>query len=512
MKRFNLVALCLFTFAAIFDCSAAPKIKTVVSNKAGTKSQKIKCKLNSKGTKYVPILNEKTLANLAKKSISKKAAKQGCGALLITGSVSKLSQIPTSAQVINKKAKKNAASSGTPPLLTDIPELDVPELFWNGEDDDNTVRSINNDTADADQCNNFFGGNNDGDDAGLAGCFVAQSVGEIFQNALRTGNSFCYMKNFPTAESGVTIDNGLENIPDQVAENIFDTPASGEGNRLVKVNVTGFPGDEEEGGGDQTIFIEVKSADENSTNKNQYAFDIWFCNDSNQVTGYENFRIGSAGKYTVTSVGDDDFGASFVTISGQLTNNNGELDFDPNSPREITLEFEHEDGGMKADIEIVSDKIRAKQRNEFSDQTLNSYIVAEYTGTSLGELRFTSGAYRDVKVGTEGNNFEAIVEYRSSRYKAAPNASVGNELDDVDLVNDTFYESPDVQVDTSDYDCTGTADVEVTLDFSSEELQDISADCEGDALSEMNFCNNDSEVESAQTNYENACFDGGDEQ
>jgi hypothetical protein len=109
-----------------------------------------------------------------------------------------------------------------------------------------------------------------------------------------------------------------------------------------------------------------------------------------------------------------------------------------------------------------------------------------------------------MKEGSEGDNFQVGVEYRSDRYVAAPSSSKVQSLNKVNLNSDSFYQDEPLSFDPNAYDCSATADVVVRLDFSNPALQAVGQNCESVSLDNMDFCS-DAAVQAAEANFTAAC-------
>lgn len=478
------------------EVQAAPKTKVSVSGNRG--SMKVKCSYNKRRGRWKLIRNSRTIAKLKKKKIKVKKAKKACGTLVALNAVTGLDALPGVGEIANSRSSARmrlADVIGTPPKLIDVPGLDIPSLFWN----DGVVSRISSGSATADDCNQFYGGINDGESAGYAGCYMAMATAQIMEEAVRAGTSVCYMRKFPEVGSagGVTILSGSENLPDGDGTRIFETP-EGSTPRLVKVQIENFP--EDDGPGD--IFIQVASADSNTANKNQYAYNMWFC-DSGVANAAESGRVRKNGKMTLSAESNDVSSSYKISLDAYLVQENGELTYNPNLDRELNITFASDEDAFKGRaIFTAQDEIKTKSYQ--SAVGLRSYGVMSFDGNDASDVRFQAGAYKDMKEGSDGDNFQVGVEYRNDRYVAAPSSSKVQSLNKVNLNSDSFYQDEQLSFDPNAYDCSATADVVVRLDFSNPALQAVGQNCESVSLDNMDFCS-DAAVQAAEANFTAAC-------
>jgi len=318
------------------------------------------------------------------------------------------------------------------------------------------------------------------------------------ENILSSAGSLCYMQKMPKAPAGVEIVSGA--APDNDPTKLFAPPA-GATDRLVKVVVSNFPGEEQ---GDQKIFIRIFAQDTNADAGNAYKHLIYFCsgNDANP-NGYEQTTIKPNGNYEGFNLGSDEQGDYEATITAKLITQGNKLSFDPNSKRQAEVASVNDQSKFfKSFLEIANNKIKNKNLDSFGSDVRKAYNVARYSGANIQTLRFVEGGVKD-------DNFQAITEFRGTSYRAAPeNTEFNQDLNAVDLDTDSFYLSSP-SVDTSDlatFDCAAEADVVVTMDMGNEQLQEFVADCEGQRLNGMNFCNEDSDISNAEQNFNSACF------
>lgn len=421
-----------------------------------------------------------------------------------TASVSSLDQIPDISSMISRdtsssglsasssKSLKKPLVSGTPPNLVDLSVENVDAYFWNG-----LIDQINSDAIDAsdeDVREAFW--------KGEGGCRMAQNIGYSFQNIMQSGASLCYMKNAPEAEDGMTVTSG-----DVTAAEVF---AQSSATKIVHVAITGFSEQGEgEGGGpqDQDIYIRVYGSG-TTEGSSGFASDLWFCSEGEESpTGYEQIRINtSTGAITQTAY-DTGFG-EFVSVS-QATlkeDTDGSIIFDPDQTREVSLFYSGTFGDFsnqfKGLVSVSGDQLTTKNWNagqdSFGSYESQGYIVSEYEGNTMAELKFNQAAFNmSFGNGENSNTFDGSVEYQDSLYVAGGS---DNELlslvTDFAFSSDSFF-SGDLEADSTvtsslaGFSCSATVDVEVAMDMTATGMQAVQTLCEN-SFSEMNFCDGES--------------------
>jgi hypothetical protein len=476
---------------------AAPKTKVSVVGKRG--AVKVQCSFSKRKNRWKLNLNSRTQDKLRRRKISKKRANRACRSLVSPSAVIGLDKLPGVGKVANSFAKASVRLGsvvGTPPKLSDIPSMDVSNLFWN----DGVVSRISSSTATPDDCNQFYGGTTDGASAGYAGCYMAMATGQIMEEAVRAGTSVCYMRNFPTVgeAGGVSVTSGSENLPDGDVTKIFESP-EGSTARLVKVQISSFPGDE--GPGD--IFIEVAGQETNNANKDQYSYRMWFCN-GGVASGSEAGRVGKNGKLTLSAEGMIAPGEGHsVSLNAYLIEEEGELTFNPNLERVLELSFSAQSFAQKGRT-VFTAQNEIKTKSYMPNEGIRSYGVMSFQGSEVADVRFLDGAYKDEKENEPENGIEVGVEYRTDRYVAAPESNKVKNLRKVDLNSDPFYQEQPLTFDPSAFDCSASADVIVSLNFSTPELLAVGQKCAGESLDNMRFCFGGA-VQTAESNFGTAC-------
>jgi len=350
-------------------------------------------------------------------------------------------------------------------------------------------------------CNEFYGGNNDGESGGIGACYLAQGVGYSLENMTRSATSFCYLQNIPSAPEGVSLVSGQ--YPDDDPLKLF-APPDGTDSRIVKVTVSGMQGEPESLENDsQDVYIEIFAKDTNSANGDIYKHIIYFCqgNQSNP-DDYEQAIIKNNLNYQGYNLGGQGQGTHEVLVTGKLTYEAGQVVFDGNAKRTAEISFINDQNDFfKSVLEIANNKIKNKTYDNFGSDTRRGYSSTRYSGSDVSSIRFIEGGMKD-------DNFQVVTEYRDSYYAAAlDNNEFNGDLNSVNLNTDPFYEGQ-TSIDTSiltTFDCAAEPDVAISMDFNNQVLQEFVAECENHSVSNMNFCNDNSEVQQAQQQYENVC-------
>lgn len=438
------------------------------------------------------------------------------------GNLQSLSDLPDSSALVATSGSSNAATftaavsgASNAPKLSAIASLSATErdeLFW-----DNVIAEINNaETVTNAQCqaDPLWGGRSDGDAAGMSGCFMTEVVFRAFEPVVRSGGSVCYMKNLPTAESGVTISSGYDGEPAE----LFNQP---EDDRHVRVNVTGG----EEGG--EIVNIIVKGS--NSVGSDKYHVDLYFCSEnSGTPRGVEQIRVNKgSGEISSFNVNDDQYGTNRSRIIGYLKQSGDSIGFDPSRDKSANVSHDYEEEGrsgkFKASITISDGSLSVKTLDETVEgggETWNrsQHALAQYSGNAIKDIKFLQGAFTEKSScddseggncpdfgGEEEHSYSAALEFRDTTYVSAPDNAL---LDDLSDLSDDFYSSS-LNVKTTelaDYDCSKSPDVTVEMDFDDSAVDAIRQECDGKNFDNGNSYCWTSDFQEAEDHYWNACF------
>lgn len=417
--------------------------------------------------------------------------------------VSSLSEVPEISQMLvssgtNSNSTALFAVSGTPSNLVDISDSDADTLFWNGMISDISDYIDEDGNVDTSGLSTYLG--NDGMSDFFDGegkCRVAQMIGYSFQNIESAGTSICYLKNAPTASSGVSIVSGEV---DDVSE-LFQPDAA---TKIVKVQVTGGEGDGPESEDDE-IFIKVYGTN-TTEGSDGYAVDLWFCDpNSGTADGYEIVRINTEnGTMTSTNV-DTNRGNFVASFSGSLTEDeDGNISFDSSAAQSVNYaSSDDEFGTHQAYISVEDGTLTSKEwyEGEWDGQSENrkAYGVSNYSGTSIENFKILTAGFstRWTSGGNDTDDYYGAMEYQDTLYVAVTSGDLYDAVSSFSFAEDSFWDAEEPTVDsdllaaTSDYDCSATPDFVVSMDMGDSGFQsEVGDQCEAH-FSDMNFCDSD---------------------
>lgn len=415
----------------------------------------------------------------------------GGSAVSITG----FDQLPSADGVMNSSTASSIRSArafrgvslqsvGTPPLLLDLSSSaaatedaffhDVADTIAGG-----TWAGLSN--ADKNALARQFWGQEEGGPAGNGGCFMAQSVGENLGRILQAATSACYMKKIPNASSGVTT------TPSTPGPQVF---AKGASDRIIKVNVTGEPPGEGDGG-PETVFIRISG--ESSVGADIYKAALWFCR-GGTVNGAEVYSVNSAsGVYTQTSSHSESDGVGGMTMTGFVRNNGGNIEFDPSLPRTVEAGWSGSWGKFLGALAVTDGSVTAKRLNTWTYQgqsgTDKNYSIASFTGGKLKNLRFLDGAYAGISshASHDPHSYSGSATFNETYYKNEDNAYT-SQVESFDFAADSFYSKDVEDPDLSAYRCDVSPEITIDMDFGDPAVQKIAKDCEGDRFDEYDMC------------------------
>jgi hypothetical protein len=393
-----------------------------------------------------------------------------------------------------------SAVSGTPPTLPELGQGSIKNIFWRS----GVVDSIAYGTPTSGQCAEFFNSTTDGESGGTNACYLSQGVGQSFETVLRSGTSLCYMKNAMTdamVSAGV-VTRVRGRFPNNDVTQIFSPPSSG--SRIVEVRASA-------GGGENSrMYIRVYGSNTNRDNQDKYRFDFWSCEPGqSQPQEIENTLVKVDGRYISSSRNAGDHGVGQTLVTAYLTPDGEALVFDRSRSRTVEAASTGGSFRFKSQMEIDSENvIRTKVSDLFNNISRKGYSVSRASGSTVAELRFLEGAYKEQYRlnGGAPEDRTSGVEYRDTFYASAPSQSYLSELASVDLNTDPFYSTlDDVVFDPTGYSCSVTPDIVVGINLAAVAFAPIEAICEGVRLDGMDFCNSDNDVSSAYQNFNSVC-------
>lgn len=462
--------------------------------------------------KWLPVKKVKGLYQLKKGAPA--LQKNTCKALLKPNRSISLTQFPDASAILSAAAQSGSIGSstvsGTPPTFSEIVASGGTNVFWR----EGVIDAVASGSPTQDQCNEFLSGSNDGDSGGFGACYLTEGVGYSLSNIASSGTSLCYMRNFPqkAAENSGIVDVIAGTFPNGGVSKIFSVPA-GAAPRLIKVKVVGAGSQaEDENEGPSNIIFRIYSAEQNASQGNQYRYDLLFCDDgaTGSPTEFEQAKITSGGEYVASTIGLKNNFKSSSTVRGFLNRVNGTLVFDPSRGRTAVYggisSEEDREANFKSLVTLNGEnEIRFKVREQRGESSLRrGYSVSRFSGDSLANLRFLEGAFEESQ--ENAFSFEGATEYRDTYYAASPAGNYASELASVDLDADDFYEqgiaTPTVPTSAS---CDVDVDLEITLDMSSEAMQEVAAECETARVDgDVSFCQTE-QLQTAQQRWQSVC-------
>jgi hypothetical protein len=285
---------------------------------------------------------------------------------------------------------------------------------------------------------------------------------------------------------------------------IFDTP-EGSSPRTIKTLMTG-----EEGAGDEApeMFIRIASRSELDAGANLYKYDLWDCING-QVSSRETGTVRLNGDFIATSSGDSEEGVFNNIVRGFVTTSGREIRFDTSRERSVTQDFLAPEGRLSNSQIIVTplNEIVSKQRANSNGETEKSYSISSFSGNSVADLRFLSGATKMsfLRSGVE-QNFTGSSEFRDTFYASSPTSSQAVAAGAFDFAADSFFsgELDSPSLDSRGISCSPRVDVTVSISMASPAMTAIRQECEGIRLDGFQMCQSDA-VQEAFQNYNSVC-------
>lgn len=402
--------------------------------------------------------------------------------------ISKLPIASTSLSLKKTSSASIAETSGTPPLLVEIKNNPLKNLFWK----DNVIDELNTGTPSQNACYQYRGVSVDGESAGNGACYMAQDLAYSFESVLSGDKTFCFLQKMISAEEGITV-TGADTVEQALA------PSPGTTQKIVKVEISGMPS-----GGTSSIFFIIPGKGTNNTNNYLYDHSLFFCEGNPAPRGFERGTINKSLSYNVSKVEVQSGNTSHTSITSKLDLVNNRIIFNPDREKEVSMERTGSGfcSAREVQMNFKNGKIRQRSHQTCNGRERLSYSILKYVGQSIKTLRFKEGAQKDL--------YRLIsTEYRDDRYVSAPfNTEFNYELAQVDLNTDPFY-SQFPTIDTSilsSFNCNRTdQNVTITMDFSNQNLSNHTAVCQNRGLNGMEFCRSDSEVNSAEVVFYNQC-------
>jgi hypothetical protein len=488
IKKLNIINTLVITTMLLTASHAAYAAGKKVNLQSVVKVKKVLCGLK-KGVNqksYSPVKKIKG----AYYPDSNKASKKTCAKLVR----SSLKNIPSSKNAVstNSSSGVGAKFTGTPPLITGLPNSDITQIFWRP----GIISAVNSGSPSQDQCLEYSGRGANGTSAGEGACFLTQNVAQTFEQVLQAGTSLCYMRNMASAN---VINSGAVSVvkgsaPNGSLENIFETPLGA--NRLVKIAI---PTEE----GSENIFISVNGSNQNSSKGLSYGVKLWFCSgNQTQAQESETITVSNENVMRHVSLGKQGGFTGTSSVSAKLIKDGSNLNFDPAAKRTVTYIGGNSNFSSKSELSI--DPSGRMDQKLLGSDSIKLYGIANFIGSSLSTARLTSGGYK-FQTNTEAAKSQSI-EWLDSFYALFTDSTILNELAQVDFSTDTFYSSLNItEPDFSDLSCSANADIELSLNMFSEAMVSVAQECEGERLQGGGFCFDTDALRQARQNASQAC-------
>jgi len=439
------------------------------------------------------------------------AHKSACSKIIPRGLIKSLSQLPDVSELAKSSGSNSSsrklftplAVSGTAPTIPSISELDSTQLFWRT----GVVSAINSGSPSEEQCSEFWGSNIDGQSSGQTACYLVQDVGFSFGNIKQAGNSLCYMKSIPTDE--VVSSNAIRILsgraPSGGVRRIFDVPES----NTARIIQAGFSGESDENSEENSeTYIRIASRSELDSSGYSYKYDIWDCRGS-IISSHEVGIVKVNGDFTSRQYSESENGKSFGIVKGFLRYRSGDLSFDTSQNRlaEYTSKGETEEDLTRILI-TPNNQMEIKRLGSSSSESRKSFAKADFTGSSVADLRFLSGAIK-MEFTRDGNPEEFIgsAEYRDTYYASAPDSELSSEVSAYSIEEDSFYETTISEPQPgigSGVSCSPQVTVRVEMQMDNPVMQTVAENCEGIRLDNFRICETDA-IREAMNNHRQYC-------
>ncbi|MCB0335152.1 MAG: hypothetical protein KDD62_02570, partial [Bdellovibrionales bacterium] len=286
---------------------------------------------------------KKSLKNFKQKNKKFKKENRTCGKQS-DPRVATFANIPGAHQIIPVVAGSTAVS-GTPPAYTAITDSSALTTYWREVDGNNVVAALAGDSPTVNQCEEFYGGDADGESGGLNACNANLDALRALVKPLEGGIAACYLQNVTSesnlAAGGISLDESSA-FPGGNIQNLYASP-SGAVDRIVKMQVINAGGDDD--GSD--IYVKVHSQDSNTAANLSYKVDLWFCSrgqSSGTPYGLDHIQVGTDNSYLATALNTRD-GSIYRSLAGSITSEGGQYIFDPSQPTEAVVTFLLSEGG-----------------------------------------------------------------------------------------------------------------------------------------------------------------------
>lgn len=419
----------------------------------------------------------------------------GCNDSTDTSSSTTVSSLTTLPDLGDLMSNSSTSSSNLSFVVdpSDVPifsTIDDADGYFFGSLLDTDVTSVASGDDERDLYDDFY--------AGMAKCQFLSEASRTFAAIAKFNTTLCYMRGMPNGEfaSGV-----------EVSSSLF-SPNTGD--KLVKINLTNLPSDDED---DFSVFVKVIGSENTDS---QYEFYLFECRgDAETPIGYQHVNVDSDGNFDMdvrssSQSGEANTWVSQALLEAALTSDGeGGFVFDPESTKKITIldsfDGSFGSGSQTSDVSdsfnigvVVDDgqmEMMSSLNNDVDDVFFNNkiYGLINFSGTGVPTLKFLEGA-----VAIESSEVDADNEVVWQPLDAEDSAlipSVGFEYDDSASPKYTTVTSSDTltTVDTIKTQMTGevtsTLDENFSFDYST--LTDPENDVETVATAQEVNCNSE---------------------
>jgi len=445
----------------------------------------------------------------------------GSGAGSGASGVNSIAKLPDASSMLTSSKSTTslveAAVVGTPPPLVNITSSNSDQYFWNGIVADISAHGVS--ATDAQQ----FWGQHAGGAGGEGACRMAQNTAFAFEPILQSGSTFCYMKNMPSATSGVTLTPALSD-----PKTLFDQQAA---DRVVKINVHSTAAVKSASGhgpsGDMAVFLKVWGS--NSVTSDVYKVNFWMCDPiKNTATDLQTLTVvRSTGSFTSVESNGSQGNNFAATISGSLTTDSkGNIIFDSSKNRLADVQNSFTGTGFSSlfhsSITITPSNLiytKMYSQNSGTDPVSHqavtwadkNYAIASFTGTGIADLTFLEAGFQGLNQNGSGTPFgySGATQYQTSFYASVATSDLLTLALQVNLNTDSFWASSPTAptLDSTGFSCAATPDFTVAMDFTDSAVATIAANCEQHQIADGGFCDS-AAIQAARNSIQTYCQSG----
>lgn len=399
-----------------------------------------------------------------------------------------LARLPSLDRLIGGGPQSGAvaeAVSGIPPTFGELSSVGAESIFWAP----GVIDELLSGNPSVAACAEFAGAGGDGASAGDNGCFMTQRTALAFRSILDGAKEICTLQrslaDANLSAGGVSLLSG--SLPSEGIRGLISPSAIGAG-RTVRMEMrnTGF--------GDRTLFLRVPSQPENALGRALFQMSTWRCRD-NAVERSEELLVDLFGNFVdaaqVQNVSDRYLQ---VAVGSLVQEPDGTFRFDETRPRAALIIAGASTFFSTWAITLdASNILGVRSFSGFTNGSSveRSFTAARISGQSTRGMRFLEGAHRSnlsIEGLPDGIFHDAALEYRDTRYAAAPATALASLLSTVSFAEPFYTVPPALSINFAGYSCEAPADVTLELDFANATLAATLAPCNDITLSDFNYC------------------------